>query len=473
MEESLKNNTVLIVDDTKTNIDILGDALKPLHKISVALDGKSAISLAEKICPDLILLDIMMPGLDGFEVTRRLKSDPETFKIPIIAVTALHDRRSNVKAIEAGVDGFLTKPIDEVLLSAHIAGFLKAIRLDRELQVSQKRLNIIGEYHRRLTPGRSSTRALIGKSRLIEKVRDRIDMVKSVQVPVLVLGQSGTGKQLVAEAIHWEGDRASEPFIQINCAGLQENLLESELFGHARGAFTGAAEHKKGLIEVAEKGTLFVDEVGDMSLAVQAKLLTVLDSGLFRRLGETQDRKADVRIIAATNHDLDKQIKKGRFRADLFYRLNVFDITLPPLRMRKEDTSLLANYFLSRSTLANSSGKTFAADAVDAFQKYDWPGNVRELSNVVDRAIVLSGPDDNICFQHLPPELTRSGDASKTARHPAPSGMTLREVEIAYIKAMLKKEKGNRTRAARELGIARSTLKKKIAANRSLREFVE
>jgi len=412
-----------------------------------------------------------MPGVDGFEVTRRLKSDPGTFKIPIIAITALHDRQSHVKAIEAGVDGFLTKPIDEVLLKTYINGLLKAIRLDQDLQVSQNRLSLIGEYHRRLAPGRSSTRVIIGKSRLIKEVCDRIELVKSAQVPVLVLGESGTGKQLVAEAIHWEGNRASEPFIQINCAGLQESLLESELFGHARGAFTGAVEPKKGLIEVAEKGTLFVDEVGDMSLAVQAKLLTVLDSSLFRRLGETRERRANVRIIAATNHDLQKLIKAGRFRADLFYRLNVFEITLPPLRMRREDIPLLTGHFLSRSILADKAGKTFSAGAMKVLQEYGWPGNVRELSNLVDRAIVFSGPDNDICLKHLPPELTRAAGAAEKARHPAAGGMTLRELETAYIKEVLKTEKGNRTRAAQKLGISRSTLKKKIAANRSFREI--
>ncbi|MCK5509266.1 MAG: sigma-54-dependent Fis family transcriptional regulator [Desulfobacterales bacterium] len=464
---------ILIVDDNEANLTVLESYLVAFgFSPQKARDGSEALKKVAKSFPDLILLDLMMPRIDGFEVTRRLKSDPKTFKIPIVAITALHDRESNIKAIRAGVDGFLTKPIDEVILKAHINSILKIKRLHSELDDSKDRLNNIREYHRRLAPGRSRTREIIGNSNLIKETHVMIDMFKNLELPVLVSGESGTGKQLAVEAMHWNGRRASEPFVHINCAGLQENLLEGELFGYAKGAFTGAVKHKQGLIEVAERGTLFVDEIGDMSSAVQAKILTVLDSGLFRRLGETTERKANVRIVAATNYCLEKEIKKGRFRLDLFYRLNVFEINMPPLRKRKEDIPMLIDYFLSHSSLTKTMKKTFSAQAIEAFQKYDWPGNVRELYNAVERAILFSGQDDKIAPRHLSPELTCQ---SRTAPDPSivhsisdddyqPSRvMTLKELETAYIKEVLKKEKDNRTRAARILGISRSTIKKKIA----------
>ncbi|NVM20344.1 MAG: sigma-54-dependent Fis family transcriptional regulator [Desulfobacterales bacterium] len=467
-----QNGRILIVDDDVANLATLEAYLVTLGFASQkAKSGFEALEKVRQSLPDLILLDLIMPGIDGFEVCRRLKSDPATYKIGIVAITALLDRKSNLKAIEAGVDGFLTKPIDEVVLKTHINSLLRMKRLDSELEASRSRLDTIREYHRRLSPGRSRTREIIGESPLIEGVRAMINMVKDSKIPVLILGESGTGKQLAAEALHWEGRRASEPFVQINCAGLQENLLESELFGYAKGAFTGAVINKKGLIEVAEGGTLFVDEIADMALAVEAKLLDVLDSGLFRRLGETVERKANVRIIAATNRELKKEIEKGLFRSDLFYRLNVFEIEMPPLRKRKEDIARLAEYFLACSRLATISKKTFSSDALKALLEYDWPGNVRELSNVVERAIVFSGQDSEISPKHLSPELIRPGGAVTRNAYQASSGMTLAEAELAYIKEVLEKEHGNRTRTARILGISRSTLKKKISDNPSLQKL--
>ncbi|MCG2829459.1 MAG: sigma-54 dependent transcriptional regulator [Desulfobacteraceae bacterium] len=479
MEDKPKKKVdILIVDDSEANLATLEAYLVTLGFFPrKAREGSEALKEVAKSTPDIIFLDLMMPGMDGFEVTRRLKSDPKTFKIPVVAITAFYDRENNVKAIEAGVDGFITKPIDEPILKAYIASLLKMKDLESELNASLNSLDNIREYHRRIAPGRSRTREIIGNSDLIKEVRARIDMVKDLAVPVLISGESGVGKQLVAEAIHWEGNRASEPFVQINCPSLQENLLESELFGHAKGAFTGAIKDKKGLVEVAEKGTLFVDEIGDMSLAVQAKILSLLDSGFFRRVGETKERKANVRIIAATNHDLEKEIEKGRFRLDLFYRLNVFEIKVPPLRDRKQAIPLLAGYFLSQSSLTDITDKSFSTDAIKLLQQYDWPGNVRELYNVVERAIVFSGQDNEITSEHLPPELTRQNGSERPSAAQLhindiqlSDNITLKELEIAYIKKVLKKEKGNRTRSARMLGISRSTLKKKIADNPSLRE---
>jgi len=471
---------ILIVDDNESSLATLEAYLTMLgYTPKKARNGKEALAMVAKSPPDLILLDLIMPGINGFEVCRRLKSDSKTYKIPIIAVTGLQDRESNVKAIEAGVDSFLTKPIDEIILKAHINSFAKMRQLDRELEASRNELNTIGEYHRRVAPGRSSTKELIGISPSIKEVRNRINMVKDSQVPVLILGESGVGKQLVAEAIHWEGKHASEPFVQINCSGLQENLLESELFGHAMGAFTGATHSKKGLIEVAGRGTLFIDELGDMNLVAQSKILLVLDSGLFRRLGDPVERKANARIIAATNQDLDQAIKEGRFRSDLYYRLNVFEIHVPPLRKRKEDIPLLVEYFLAYSSLSTRPDKKFAAEAMEILQEYYWPGNVRELRNVVERAIVFSGENETISPQHLPPNLLKNTNKKSSSGSLAPFVMsqssrylTLKEVELRYIREVLKNENGNRTRTARILGISRSTLKKKISENPSLKRLV-
>ena len=474
-----KQPDILIVDDNEANLTTLEAYLVTLGFFPrKAREGSEALKKVAQSPPDLIFLDLMMPGMDGFEVTRRLKSDPKTFKIPVVAITAYYDRENNVKAIEAGVDGFITKPIDEPILKAHINSLLKMKDLESELKDSLNSLENIREYHRRIAPGRSKAREIIGNSDLIKEIRARIDMVKDSEVPVLISGETGTGKQLVAEAIHWEGKLASEPFVQINCAGLQESLLESELFGHTKGAFTGAIRDKKGLIEVAEKGTLFVDEIGDMKGDVQSKILTLLDLGLFRRVGETKERKAGVRIVAASNRDLEKEIKNGLFRLDLFYRLNVFEIKVPSLRNRKQDIPLLAEYFLYGSSLIKGSGKSFSTDVIKIFLKYDWPGNVRELYNVVERAIIFSGSDNEITPEHLPPELTRQNGSDRSLEVQPhiydiqiSDSMTLKELEIAYIKKVLKKEKGNRTRSAKILGISRSTMKKKIAENPSLRKL--
>ena len=471
---------ILVVDDNVANLATIEAYLSVQgYATQRAQNGMEALQKVAAYQPEVILLDLLMPGMDGFEVSRRLKSNPATFKIPIIAVTSLYDRESNLKAIEAGMDGFLTKPIDEVMLKAHLESILKMKKLSSELETSRRRLDTFAEYHRRVRPDPWRSGEIVGESESMKEVLARTMMVKDLDVPVLVLGESGTGKQLVAEAIHWQSVRASEPFVQVNCANLQENLLESELFGHERGAFTGAVSRKNGLIEIAEGGTLFVDEIGDMPPLIQAKLLVVLDSGRFRRLGETMERNANVRIVAATNRDLEKDMEQGRFRSDLFYRINVIKIQIPPLRERKDDIPLLAARFLSHSRLAISTRKFFSPDAMNALQVYDWPGNVRELANVVDRAVVFSGEDDEIDLKYLPKEVVRVSGATHEPASPrdletrdvssAPL-KTLSQMERDYIEEILRRVKGNRTHAAQVLGISRSTLKKKISRDPSLQE---
>jgi two-component system response regulator HydG len=479
--QSGRKGHILIVDDNPANLATI-EAYLAVQGFATqkAKNGPEALEKVAASPPEVILLDLLMHGMDGFEVSRRLKSNPCTFKIPIIAVTSLRDRVSNLKAIEAGMDGFLTKPIDEVMLKAHLESILKMNRLSNELETSRRRLDTFEEYHRRVRPDPYRSGEIVGAGDSMREVLARIKMVKDLDVPVLILGESGTGKQLVAEAIHWASVRATEPFVQVNCANLHENLLESELFGHERGAFTGAVSRKKGLIEVAEGGTLFVDEIGDMPALTQAKLLVVLDSGRFRRLGETAERNANVRIVAATNRDLEKEMEEGRFRSDLFYRINVIKIHIPPLRERKEDIPLLAEYFLSHSKLAINTRKYFSQNAMNALQSYNWPGNVRELSNVVDRAVVFSGDEDVIDLKQLPKEVIRFAAATHQSppvrpHHrgldPAVPLKKLSEMEMDHIKEALGWAKGNRTHAARILGISRSTLKKKIVENPSLQEL--
>jgi two-component system response regulator HydG len=469
---------ILIVDDDEANRATLNAYLAVLGYASEeARSGAEALERVKQSTPDVILLDLLMPGMDGFEVARRLKSSPQTCAIPIIAITALHDRRSNLKAVEAGVDHFLSKPIDEIMLKAHLSNVIRVRDLSREVESVQNRLDSMREYHRRVS---CAPRKIIGRSAPMKAVLDQIRLVKDLDAPVLILGESGTGKQLAAETIHWEGSRSCEPFVQVNCANLQESLLESELFGHAKGAFTGAACAKKGLIEVAEAGTLFVDEIGDMSRSVQAKLLVVLDSGLFRRIGETSERRADVRIIAATNCDMADMVRTGEFRSDLFYRINVVSIQLPALRERKEDIPLLAEYFLANSRFSPDTSKRFSDQVMKALMAYDWPGNVRELSNMVERAIVLSGRESEITLRHLPSEPAHSGMIHRkgapappigTSASPGYGKLSLEEVELLHIREVLKNEKGNRTSAAIVLGISRSTLKKKIAENPLLQKL--
>ncbi|MEW6357851.1 MAG: sigma 54-interacting transcriptional regulator [Planctomycetota bacterium] len=301
-------------------------------------------------------------------------------------------------------------------------------------------------------------RQLVGESEAMREVFEFIQTVKDSNSPVFLEGESGTGKQLVAEAIHKQGARAGEPFVPVNCAAIPETLLESELFGHAKGAFTGAAGEKPGLVEIASGGTLFVDEVCEMNLSAQVKLLNVLDTGFYRRIGETAERRADMRIIAATNRDIREEVENNRFREDLYYRLNVIHLRIPPLRDRMDDIPLLVEHFLNLANLPSGERKSASQEFLRILGAHDWPGNVRELANIVERAVLVSGKERRLVPRHLPAELVAKAKGDRR-RHDV---KTLDEVEAEHIQKVLKQTDGNKSRAAAVLGITRATLRRKL-----------
>ncbi|NOZ22245.1 MAG: PAS domain-containing protein [Planctomycetes bacterium] len=302
-------------------------------------------------------------------------------------------------------------------------------------------------------------RQLIGESDAMQEVLEFIETVKDSNSPVFLEGESGTGKQLVAEAIHKQGARAGEPFVPVNCAVIPETLLESELFGHAKGAFTGATGEKPGLVEIASGGTLFIDEVCEMNLSAQVKLLNVLDTGVYRRIGETAERCADMRVVAATNRDIREEVAAGRFREDLYYRLNVIHLRIPPLRDRKDDIPLLVDHFLNQASLPSGKRKSASREFLRVLGVHDWPGNVRELANVVERAVLVSGKDRRLAPRHLPAELVEEAKGGLGQTREVKS---LEEVEAEHIQKVLKQVNGNKSHAAKALGITRATLRRKL-----------
>jgi transcriptional regulator with PAS, ATPase and Fis domain len=306
----------------------------------------------------------------------------------------------------------------------------------------------------------------IGKSKEMEKVRNLITMVAGSNIPALILGETGTGKELAARAIHDLSPRAGSPFVVVNSSILQETMLESELFGYKKGAFTGAETDKMGLIEIADHGTFFIDEVGEMGLSIQAKLLRVLETGVFRKLGDTKETKVDVRFIFATNRDLKEAAEEKKFRKDLFFRISTFIITLPPLREKREDISLLVSYFLDKFSRGGKK-KRFSREAIEILMAYDWPGNVRELSNVIERAIIVSNDRDEILANDLSEGMLNPVSSVKESREPQSLGriLSLVEMESEYILTVLHSVGGNKSRAARLLGISRKNLYDKISAS--------
>ncbi len=392
---------------------------------------------------DVLLSDLMMPGTDGVQLLREaLAVDPNLVGI---IMTGQGSIPTAVEAMKAGAFDYLLKPfrLQQVLPVLDRATEVRRLRLENvRLRRVVKELTFESpRYH------------LVGTSPAVRKVLALVEKVAGTDATVLVHGESGTGKELVARAVHGNSPRRDRPLVTVNCATLQEHLLESELFGHERGAFTGADRAKPGLFEVAEGGTLFVDEVAEMSPALQAKLLRVLEGGHYRRVGETRERRADVRVVAATNKPLEEEIRAGRFREDLFHRLNVFGVALPPLRERREDVPLLVEHFLRTRQL----GRTpYAVDpaALDVLVRYDWPGNVRELANVVERAQILAEggvitPDD------LPETLTAAARPSPAA---AQGPDALEGVERRHVEEVLRRSGGNKVQAARALGVSRRTL---------------
>lgn len=485
---------ILLVDDVPANLTVLTAALEPEgYEILAAPGGLVALKVAARARPELILLDILMPELDGLETCRRLKQDEATRDIPVIFITARGEMASMVEGFRAGGVDYVVKPFqaDEVL--SRVATHLRLSRLTRELREKNRALEtrtaeLTAEIERRqhaetalqhadeklaaisgLEAERWNLAGLVGGSRLIRKITDDIRRLHQfAQTSVLILGESGTGKELVARAVHFDSARAKGPFVPVNCVAIPAELAESMLFGHLKGAFTGATADRKGYFELAHGGTLFLDEIGDMPASLQVKLLRVLEDGCVTPIGASQPRKVDVRIIAATNADLDSRIAAGTFRQDLYFRLARYVVATPPLRERREDVPLLATHFL-RLFAAEMGLKAppFSGEALEALQRHDYPGNVRELKNVIERALIESG-GDLIRPEHLG---LPSGAVVTPARGPRPERKTsaaalplnLAEAEELLIQRALQETGGNIADAARLLGVHRTRIYRKLA----------
>ena len=416
------------------------------HEVTVCPDGLTAVAALERNVYDCILVDLNMPGLGGIEVIARAKQlAPDTEAIVLTGKSSLE---TAVEALRQGTFDYLTKPCKLIDLKAVLARVAEKRELTNKYRALKQRLQRI-----------EGTSELVGASPGMQRVRRMISKVAPTNSTVLVLGDTGTGKELVARALHDESLRAEMPFVPINCGALPENLIESELFGHRKGSFTGAEEHRVGLFEVASGGTLFLDEIGELPKAMQAKLLRFLESGEIRRVGENESFCCDVRVICATHRQLDEMVEQDQFREDLWFRVNTFEIALPPLRERSEDIPQLARHLVARfrGNLPPDQ-EVFAAEALAELAEHSWPGNVRELANVIEHAMILCDRLP-ISAEHLP---RRFASRRIHRLSPSSSGRTLREIEMEAIYEALERRGGNKPKAAQELGISLKTLYNKL-----------
>jgi DNA-binding NtrC family response regulator len=418
-EDQAKQPQILIVDDVPANRKVLGDALRPMGcDILIASNGEAALRIAESASPDIILLDIMMPpGIDGYEVCRRLKANDITRRIPVIFITMKEEKESLVEGFRAGGVDYITKPFEAEEVHVRVESQLEISRLTRELQeknreLHEKNTELQEEITRRERAEDSLQRAdehltlisqqeadhwgiqgFVGQSKTISGILDEIRKLQNTETTsVLITGESGTGKELIARAIHFGGTRAKGPFIPVNCSAIPRELADSAFFGHIRGAFTGANASQKGFFELADGGTLFLDEIGDMPLELQPKLLRVIETGCITPLGSMSERHVDVRILAATNQNLQEKIAENSFREDLYFRLAGYTVTVPPLRDRIEDIPLLVEHFLRMFTSEMGMQQpVLSPEALSALKAYYFPGNVRELKNIIENALIKNG----------------------------------------------------------------------------------
>ena len=434
---------ILIIDDEEHMCWALDRAMRQEgYQTEVAYRGRDGLNLIREESPSLTILDLRLPDMDGLEVLKEAKAiNP---KLPIIMLTAHGTIETAIEAMKIGAADYITKPFDLEELKLVIKQNLLVIQLETE--VTFLRSELTGKYGN-----------IIAQSKIMLDIIALIERVAHSNASVLITGESGTGKEVAAVAIHQNSPRHNKPFIPINCAALPEQLLESELFGHERGAFTGATARKLGRFELADKGTIFLDEIAEMSLNMQAKLLRVLQEKSFERVGGTETLSVDVRVIAATNRELGEAIKKGTFREDLFYRLNVIHIHLPPLRERKEDIPLLAKHFIQKYGHVYQVEK-ISLEAMELLCNYHWPGNVRELQNIIERSAIICRGNE-IEPEHLPRELYAPQRSSSDVVVDFPdSGISLEGLEKELILKALEKSGGNQTKAAQLLGITRSAL---------------
>jgi two-component system response regulator HydG len=441
---------ILVVDDEESHRIMLRAVLKEDgYEVTEAADGVDAVKAVEAEAFDLILMDIRMTNMDGIEALSEIRKISPL--VPVLIMTAYASVKTAVEALKAGAFDYVTKPLDIEELKILIDKGLEHYHLRTENLALKERIGDRFDFSR-----------IIGRSGKMNIILDTLAMVAPSDATVLIMGESGTGKEVAANAIHHNSSRAGQPFIKVSCAALPETLLESELFGHEKGAFTGAVSRREGRFQLAHRGTIFLDEVGEMSPAIQTKLLRVLQEKEFEPLGSTRTIKVDIRVIAATNKDLPKEVREGRFREDLYYRLNVVPITMPPLRERKEDIPPLADHFLAvyreknRKPLKGISGK-----ALDLLARYDWPGNIRELENFIERAVIMT-KEEMITAVDFPPQIQRLSGEGEKGGFAIPYGTSLEAMEKELIIKTLAETGGNRTRASEILGINRRTLQNKL-----------
>ena len=438
----LKKENILIVDDDVNILELLQRHLQSWNYHTYkAVSVKEAVQILRETKIDLLITDLKMPEIDGFELIKFVSEHYP--KLPKLVVTGYPSVQDSLVTIKAGVIEYLTKPFTKDELGAAID---KALGSEKD----SVRTSAKGEIHRDTTYGE-----IIGKSEKINDIVQIIERVKDNKATIFIRGESGTGKELVARAIHYQGKFSRAPFIAVNCGGIPENLLEAELFGYTKGAFTGADKNRDGFFQAANGGTIFLDEVGNASMAIQSRLLRVLQEKEVIKVGAQKSEKVDVRIIAATNSDLKKMIKRETFREDLFYRLTVVEINVAPLRERKEDISLLVDKFLFKYGVEYKDRFVkICPDALAVLQRYNWPGNIRELENVIQRAVIMC--DKIIEIEHLPDSLKFDID------FPEGRLLPLKEIEKRYIQKVLNVTDNNKTKAADILGIDRKTIRQKL-----------
>lgn len=441
---------ILIVDDETAHSRMLEAVLKAeKYETQRAQDGQAAIDAVKERFYDLILMDIRMNRVGGIEALEKIKEiSPD---IPIIMMTAYASVDTTVQAMRSGAYDYLTKPLDIDELKILVAKALRHHQLEQENIFLKEQLGSRFDFSN-----------IIGRSQPMKELLETVVMVAPSEATVLILGESGTGKELIANAIHQNSPRSSHPFIKVNCAALPETLLESELFGHEKGAFTGAVSRRQGRFHLAHKGSILLDEIAEMSMATQSKILRVLQEREFEPIGSPETVKVDTRIITATNKNLQEEVKANRFREDLYYRINVVNLNVPSLRDRGEDIPLLVDFFLKRYAKKNHRNlKGFTPKAMDLLMRYDWPGNIRELENVVERSVIMMR-GDFITPDEFPGVLKSLDPEYEQISSEMLSGKSLKEMEKAMIMRTLQETDGNRTRSAEILGISRRTLQLKL-----------
>ncbi|MEN8174486.1 MAG: sigma-54 dependent transcriptional regulator [Pseudomonadota bacterium] len=441
-------SAILLIDDDAVLANVIQQHLQTIdHQVFTARSWNEARGILESNEIQLVVTDVQLPDANGMELLAQLVK-----LYPVIVFTAYGSIKDAVGAMKGGAAEYLTKPINLDELELVVSRVLESSAQRRDLQFCRRHLR------------RRTASLMIGESTALHKLNDLIDAVAPSEMTVLIQGESGVGKELVAQAIHDRSLRAERNFVAVDCCTLPEKIFESELFGHEKGAFTGAVSLKKGLIEGADGGTLFLDEIGEIETAVQAKLLRILETGFYRRVGGTRDIQANVRIVAATNRDLAEMVEEGSFRRDLFFRLNAFLLDVPPLRERRSDVPKLVEHFIRNHDFSSRIQKSVSRQAMDDLCLYEWPGNIRELKNVVERAIILSRTATEILPEHL-------SFLGATAANPSPANIsldfdkepTLEEIEGRYLSVMMQRHEGHRARVAKALGVSERNVYRMLA----------